>query len=50
MILGELTEGRDFEDLLPEIWAGSASPNDLDRQLADLGKPWAELPADPAKA
>ncbi|MEW6662061.1 MAG: SNF2-related protein [Bacillota bacterium] len=38
MILGDLTEGRDFEDLLMEIWAGSTSQNELERQLTDLGE------------
>ncbi|KKM10897.1 helicase SNF2 [Clostridiales bacterium PH28_bin88] len=37
MILGDITEGRDFEDLLMEIWAGSASQAELDQKLADLG-------------
>lgn len=37
MILGDLTEGRDFEDLLMEIWAGSASRDEANRKLANLG-------------
>ncbi len=38
MILGDLTEGRDFEDLLLEIWAGSVSQREFDRKLTDLGE------------
>lgn len=37
MILGELTEGRDFEDLLMDIWIRSNSLSEAEKQLEDLG-------------
>jgi len=37
MILGELTEGRDFEDLLMDIWTKSNSLSEAEKQLEDLG-------------
>lgn len=42
MILGDLTEGRDFEDLLMDIYAGSTSRDELEKQLADLGQALAQ--------
>ncbi|MHB1651236.1 MAG: DEAD/DEAH box helicase [Desulfitobacteriaceae bacterium] len=37
MILGDLTEKRDFEDLLMDIWARSADDASLNAEMAELG-------------
>lgn len=37
MILGELTDEKDFEDLIMDIWAGSPSDAELARGLEELG-------------
>jgi len=42
MILGELTEGRDFEDMLMDIWMKSASLAEAEKQLEDFGEALAE--------
>lgn len=38
MILGELTEGRDFEDMLMDIWIKSGSLDEAEKQLEDFGE------------
>lgn len=42
MILGELTEGRDFEDMLMDIWMKSGSLAEAEKQLEDFGEALAE--------
>ncbi|MCL4514498.1 MAG: DEAD/DEAH box helicase [Firmicutes bacterium] len=42
MILGELSDERDFEDLLMDIWAGSRTDAELEARLAELGEALAQ--------